>query len=79
MDPSSPVIFKRSKAKPTARARENSPENGTEKATETAEDSSSTLALKLKNKIKRTKVKSRLSFGGDEEEVRVLISFKGTC
>ncbi|PPQ85156.1 hypothetical protein CVT25_004163 [Psilocybe cyanescens] len=68
MDPSSPVIFKRTKAKPAPRTREASPENGTEKAAETAEDSPSTLALKLKNKNKRTKVKSRLSFGGDEEE-----------
>uniref|UniRef100_A0A8H8CMD7 GC-rich sequence DNA-binding factor n=1 Tax=Psilocybe cubensis TaxID=181762 RepID=A0A8H8CMD7_PSICU len=68
MDPSPPVIFKRSKAKATARARETSPENGTEKAAGTPEESPSTLALKLKNKVKRAKVKSRLSFGGDEEE-----------
>lgn len=78
MDPSSPVIFKRTKAKPAPRTREASPENSTEKATETAEDSPSTLALKLKNKNKRTKVKSRLSFGGDEEEVPVSVFLKGS-
>ncbi|KAF8879088.1 nineteen complex-related protein 2-domain-containing protein [Gymnopilus junonius] len=66
----SPVIFKRSKAKPTPRARQASPENETAKAdaSETAQDSPTTLALKLKNRVKKTKTKSRLSFGGDDEE-----------
>lgn len=76
MDSSSPVIFKRTKAKHTARARDASPENETDKTSNTGEDSPSTLALKLKNKIKRNKAKSRLSFGGDEDEVRVSISLK---
>ncbi|KAF8158053.1 nineteen complex-related protein 2-domain-containing protein [Crassisporium funariophilum] len=66
-----PVIFKRSKAKATVRARLTSPENDSEKAEEKTEnggESPSTLATKLKNKIKRAKPKSRLSFGGDEDE-----------
>jgi len=76
--PPPPVIFKR-KPKPGTRARQTSPENGATDASamETAEDSPSTLAIKLKNKIKKTsKTKSRLSFGGDDEgddQVRVSI------
>lgn len=68
MSSDSPVIFKRSKAKPAARARPVSPEQDAEtSASQTVEDSPSTLATKLKNKIKKTKTKSRLSFGGDDE------------
>ncbi|KDR82497.1 hypothetical protein GALMADRAFT_134104 [Galerina marginata CBS 339.88] len=69
MDSTPPVIFRRNKGKPTPRARQTSPENGSEIASETAEESPSTLAMKLKTKIKKTtKTKSRLSFGGDEEQ-----------
>jgi GC-rich sequence DNA-binding factor len=65
-----PVIFKRSKPKPTGRARQASPDNTSEQSGDTAEEESpSILATKLKNKVKRAKPKSRLSFGGDEEEV----------
>jgi GC-rich sequence DNA-binding factor len=68
MSSDSPVIFKRSKAKSAARARPVSPEKDAETSTsQTVEDSPITLATKLKNKIKKTKTKSRLSFGGDEE------------
>ncbi|KAF8964319.1 nineteen complex-related protein 2-domain-containing protein [Flammula alnicola] len=64
-----PVIFRRNKAKPTPRARQTSPEkDGDAQTSETAKDSPSTLATKLKHKIKKAKPKSRLSFGGDEEE-----------
>ncbi|KAF9483419.1 hypothetical protein BDN70DRAFT_873928 [Pholiota conissans] len=69
MSSDSPVIFKRSKAKPAVRARAISPDADAKlTAIQTAEDSPTTLATKLKNKIKKTKTKSRLSFGGDEEE-----------
>jgi hypothetical protein len=79
--PPPPVIFRR-KAKPATRTRQTSPpENGAADATtETAENSPSTLAIKLKNKIKKTsKTKSRLSFGGDDndDEVRVSNSLEG--
>ena len=64
----SPVIFKRTKAKTAQRTRHSS-DNDTEAATAaTGEESPSTLATKLKNKVKK-KTKSRLSFGGDEDEV----------
>ena len=80
--PPPPVIFRR-KAKPATRTRQTSPpENGaTDATTETAENSPSTLAIKLKNKIKKTsKTKSRLSFGGDDndDEVRVSNSLQGS-
>jgi GC-rich sequence DNA-binding factor len=67
-DSTQPLIFKRNKTKPTVRTRQTSPENDTDaNASATAEDSPSTLATKLKNKVKRMKPKSRLSFGADEE------------
>ncbi|KAG6836834.1 hypothetical protein H0H93_002514 [Arthromyces matolae] len=67
MDSSSPTIFKqRTKSKSTQRARQTENEDGAT-AQEPAEESPSTLASKLKNKVKRSK-KSRLSFGGDDEE-----------
>jgi len=77
--PPPPVIFRR-KAKPATRTRQTSPENGDTDANETAENSPSTLAIKLKNKIKKTsKTKSRLSFGGDDnDEVRVSNSLQGS-
>lgn len=68
-----PLIFKRTKAKPAQRARQTSPDNDTESGPQTTEDDSpSILITKLKNKVKRAKPKSRLSFGGDEDEVCVL-------
>lgn len=70
-----PVVFKRGKQKHAQRSRVSTPditsqeEGGSEVAE--GEDSPSVLASKLKNKIKaRSKPKSTLSFGGDEE-VRV--------
>lgn len=62
----SPVIFKRkaNAVKPLPRARERSPETGTQ---ESVEESPSTLATKLKKKIQKSKPKSKLSFGGDDE------------
>ena len=67
-DSTQPLIFKRNKTKPTVRTRQTSPENETDvNASATADDSPSTLATKLKNKVKRTRPKSRLSFGADEE------------
>ncbi|TFK40869.1 nineteen complex-related protein 2-domain-containing protein [Crucibulum laeve] len=64
-----PLIFKRTKSKPAQRTRQPSPgdDTGTTQG-ENADDSPSTLATKLKNKVKRAKPKSRLSFGGDDEE-----------
>ncbi|KAG6905475.1 hypothetical protein DXG01_002492 [Tephrocybe rancida] len=68
MDSPSPVIFKRTKAKPAQRARQLDVEQNAEATSQdNGEDSPSTLATKLKSKVKRAK-KSRLSFGGDEEE-----------
>ncbi|KAG6827182.1 hypothetical protein H0H92_012892 [Tricholoma furcatifolium] len=69
MDSAAPVIFKRSKGKSAAqRTRQTDVEKGEENSVqETGEESPSTLAAKLKNKVKRAK-KSRLSFGGDDEE-----------
>ncbi|KAJ7244984.1 nineteen complex-related protein 2-domain-containing protein [Mycena haematopus] len=64
MSDSTPLIFKR-KSKPTARARQSSPEP---ESNDTANESPSTLATRLKNKAKRAKPKSRLSFGADEDE-----------
>jgi GC-rich sequence DNA-binding factor len=66
-----PFIFKRTKAKTAQRTRQSSPDNDTETAgAATGDDSPSTLATKLKNRVKK-KTKSRLSFGGDEDEVSV--------
>ncbi|KAG6902530.1 hypothetical protein C0995_015348 [Termitomyces sp. Mi166 len=67
MDSPSPVIFKRSKGKPAQRGRQTAENDDEFPAQETGEESPSTLATKLKNKVKRAK-KSRLSFGGDDEE-----------
>ncbi|RDB19034.1 GC-rich sequence DNA-binding factor 2 [Hypsizygus marmoreus] len=63
-----PVIFKRTKGKPAQRTRQTSPENEPRTgAAATRDESPSTLATKLKNKVKK-RPKSRLSFGGDEDE-----------
>lgn len=70
----SPVIFKRSKTKPGQRARQKSPDanDATSDFTPQGDESPITLASKLKNKAKRAKPKSRLSFGGDDDEVCVI-------
>jgi hypothetical protein len=61
----SPIVFKRTKSKPSTRTRTED-----ESQSEVA-DSEGTIATKLKKQIKtRAKPKARLSFGGDEE-VRV--------
>jgi hypothetical protein len=70
----SPVIFKRSKTKPGQRARQKSPDanDATSDFTSQGDESPITLASKLKNKAKRAKPKSKLSFGGDDDEVCVI-------
>lgn len=74
----SSVVFRRTKSKPTARARAQSPDaNDTGSDQNSQTDSPITLASKLKNKAKRAKPKSRLSFGGDDDaEVCVLNDLK---
>ncbi|KAH7927764.1 hypothetical protein BV22DRAFT_1006330 [Leucogyrophana mollusca] len=64
-----PLIFKRTKSRPGQRAREPSPDHSAvaDPPRDGPEESPITLASKLKNKVKRTKPKSRLSFGGDDE------------
>ena len=73
MDPSAQVIFKRKgTTKPIQRARERSPENvdtSEASALDIAEDSPSILATKLKKKIQKSRPKSRLSFGVEDDEV----------
>ena len=70
-----PVMFKRKGARPSQRSRpteaDAEPTTGTGSDTAgTGEDSPSVLATKLKNKLKtRTKPKSKLSFGGADEDV----------
>ncbi|KAJ7021614.1 nineteen complex-related protein 2-domain-containing protein [Mycena alexandri] len=64
MSDSTPLFFKR-KSKPTVRARASSPEL---ESNDTGNESPSTLATRLKNKAKRAKPKSRLSFGADDDE-----------
>ncbi|ESK88444.1 gc-rich sequence dna-binding factor-like protein [Moniliophthora roreri MCA 2997] len=63
-------MFKqRTKSKPAQRTRPSSPEEeDNESATVTAEESPSTLVKKFKDKTKRNGPKSRLSFGGGEDE-----------
>ncbi|PFH46529.1 hypothetical protein AMATHDRAFT_154582 [Amanita thiersii Skay4041] len=68
MDSQSPVIFKRTKSKPGGRTRQGSPEHGKEdKSPQSRDDSPSALALKVKNKVKKSQPKSKLSFGADDE------------
>lgn len=79
MASTSPVIFKRTKAKTAVRARQSSPDNNAETAgTEAGDDSPRTLATKLKNKVKK-KPRSRLSFGGDDDEVCVHNAHRILC
>ncbi|THH09290.1 hypothetical protein EW146_g8722 [Bondarzewia mesenterica] len=70
-----PIIFKRTKSKHTQKAREGilDTTQDTADVANNDEPSPSTLATKLKNKAKqRTKPKSTLSFGGEDEgEVEV--------
>jgi GC-rich sequence DNA-binding factor len=66
----SPVIFKRSKFKANQRAREEPQQNAQEQPVQSTEDepSPSTLASKIRNKARqRTKPKTSLSFGVEEE------------
>jgi hypothetical protein len=72
-----PVVFKR-KPKPSQRARERSPtEERASEDVENPQDSPVTSAAQLKLlKSKRTKVKSKLSFGA-EDEVRVSTASQG--
>ncbi|KAL0960972.1 hypothetical protein HGRIS_005969 [Hohenbuehelia grisea] len=60
-----PVVFKRSKAKQSQRARQTSPGAVGDAEDSQNVESPSTLVAKLK---KRAKPKARLSFGGDDEE-----------
>src|SRR5882672_6498377 len=65
-----PVIFKRSKPKPGQRTRQKSPDSNdtaSDITSQAGDESPITLAAKLKNKAKRSKPKSRLSFGGDDD------------
>ena len=72
METETPLIFKRKKAKSAQRTRDASPENDSATTTQGAgDDSPSILATKLKNKVKRAQPKSRLSFGGADDEVCV--------
>ena len=64
-----PVIFKRTKSKPSQRGRVATPDIDTAPTTGAEGDideAPSVLAAKLKKKT-RAKTKSTLSFGGDEE------------
>ncbi|KAI0916948.1 hypothetical protein AcW2_007207 [Taiwanofungus camphoratus] len=68
-----PVVFRRTKPKHAPRARVPTPDvvdsNASGREAADLEESPSTLAMKLKKKLKtREKPKSRLSFGGEEEE-----------
>lgn len=82
MTDAAPLMFKRKGARPTQRSRPTDSDGATpsEVTSDTAgsgEDSPSVVAAKLKNKLKsRTKPKSKLSFGADED-VRNRISCVG--
>lgn len=65
MDSTPPVIFKRTKAKPAGRTRPASPESTKDGGD--PENPPITLATKVKNKVKKSQPKSKLSFGGEEE------------
>lgn len=70
----SPVIFKRSKSKPSQRRQKSQDADDiaeTPEHTSNGAESPLTLVSRLKNKNKKAKATSRLSFGGDNE-VRVL-------
>lgn len=70
-----PVVFKRTKSKPAQRARTSTPdvvESTGDGEVADVDESPSTLATKLKKRIKtREKPKSRLSFGADEVRRRI--------
>ena len=73
----SPVVFKR-KSKPTQRARVSTPDQDVAPAVEDGgevAESPSALAAKVKKKT-RTKMKSTLSFGAEEEVRRRYISLQ---
>ncbi|TFY70970.1 hypothetical protein EVG20_g2035 [Dentipellis fragilis] len=64
----SPIIFKRTKAKHAQRARDSPADTLDEQQKGEEEPSPSSLATKVRNKAKqRTKPKSNLSFGGEED------------
>ncbi|KAH7885246.1 GCFC-domain-containing protein [Phlebopus sp. FC_14] len=65
----SPVIFKKTKSRAGQRARDDAADQSVpELAQEDDNESPITLASKLKTKVKRSKPKSKLSFGGDDED-----------
>ncbi len=77
-----PVTFKRKGARPSQRSRTTvedvgagtTTEVGSEEVAGTGEDSPSVLAAKLKNKLKtRSKPKSKLSFGGVDDDVSIVM------
>ncbi|KAF8645232.1 hypothetical protein AX16_008059 [Volvariella volvacea WC 439] len=69
MSSTPPVIFKRTKPKPTQRTRPTSPEpESGNKSTDATEESAFELASKLKSKVKKSKQNPQLSFGGPDEE-----------
>lgn len=77
----SSVIFRRPlKQKPGQRARQKSPDandSASDLTSQAGDESPITLASKLKNKAKRSKPKSRLSFGGEgDTEVCVIIDLE---
>ncbi|XP_006462556.1 hypothetical protein AGABI2DRAFT_179259 [Agaricus bisporus var. bisporus H97] len=70
-----PLIFKKTRSKPAQRKRDASPEGtlapgneGEAKSAGESVESPSVLAARLKSKVKKNKAKSKLSFGGDDEE-----------
>lgn len=71
MDPP-PVLFKRkgTVSKPSQRSKE-IPRSNVVDSEANVEESPSILATRLKKKIQKSRPKSRLSFGGEDEEVRV--------
>lgn len=70
-----PLIFKR-KSKPAQRTRPSSPEPDVNDTG--GNESPSTLVTKLKTKVKKARPKSRLSFGGDDDEVCFLNAQKNS-
>jgi len=73
------MFNKRTRSKPSNRARPPSDNEDAEpsladtSATETGGESPLSAVKKLKEKTKKSKTKSKLSFGAEEEEVRVFL------
>lgn len=80
-----PIKFKRSRTKQATTRNRDSPAPNDESSSnvgESADNSPSpaAVAAKLKSKVKqRGKPKTALSFGGDDEEVRLLIPLLSSC